>query len=33
MGATPVIGSALVQELSDGRSLREALALRLFDDA
>lgn len=25
MGATPVIGSALVQELSDGKSLQEAL--------
>ena len=29
MGATPVIGSALVQELSAGRSLREALVLRM----
>jgi tryptophan synthase alpha chain len=29
MGATPVVGSALVQELSDGRSLREALAPRV----
>ena len=33
MGATPVIGSALVQELADGRSLREALASRMVDDA
>lgn len=32
MGATPVIGSALVQELADGRSLREALASRIVDD-
>ena len=32
-GATPVIGSALVQELADGRSLREALASRMVDDA
>jgi tryptophan synthase alpha chain len=29
MGATPVIGSALVQELADGRSLREALTPRM----
>jgi tryptophan synthase alpha chain len=29
MGATPVIGSALVQELSDGRSLHEVLAQRM----
>jgi len=33
MGATPVIGSALVQELADGRGLREALSLRLVGDA
>ena len=33
MGATPVIGSALVQELSDGGNLREALAPRMPDDA
>jgi tryptophan synthase alpha chain len=33
LGATPVIGSALVQELSDGRSLREALASRMSDGA
>jgi len=33
MGATPVIGSALVQELSDGRSLHEALAPRLLSRA
>ena len=32
MGATPVIGSALVQELSNGHSLGEALAARLPDD-
>ncbi len=32
LGATPVIGSALVQELSEGRGLREALAVRLVDD-
>jgi tryptophan synthase alpha chain len=29
MGATPVIGSALVQELSEGRDLRAALAPRM----
>jgi tryptophan synthase alpha chain len=29
MGATPVIGSALVKELAEGASLGEALALRL----
>jgi tryptophan synthase alpha chain len=29
MGATPVVGSALVQELSAGRSLHEALAPRI----
>ena len=29
MGATPVIGSALVQELSEGRNLRAALAPRM----
>ncbi len=33
LGATPVIGSALVQELAAGQSLREALALRMVDDA
>ena len=33
MGATPVIGSALVQELVKGRSLREALASRMVNDA
>ena len=33
MGATPVIGSALVQELAGGRDLREALSLRLVGDA
>jgi tryptophan synthase alpha chain len=33
MGATPVIGSALVQELADGRGLKESLALRMVDDA
>jgi tryptophan synthase alpha chain len=33
LGATPVIGSALVLELSKGRSLREALAARLADDS
>jgi tryptophan synthase alpha chain len=32
LGATPVIGSALVQELADGRALREALSHRLVDD-
>lgn len=32
MGATPVIGSALVQELAEGRSLREALIPRMVDD-
>ncbi len=32
LGATPVIGSALVQELAAGRGLREALADRLVDD-
>lgn len=32
MGATPVIGSALVQELAEGRSLREALTPRMVDD-
>jgi len=32
MGATPVIGSALVQELSAGMRLRECLAPRLNDD-
>jgi tryptophan synthase alpha chain len=32
MGATPVIGSALVQEVADGRALREALSHRLVDD-
>jgi tryptophan synthase alpha chain len=30
LGATPVIGSALVQELSDGRGLSEALTPRIF---
>ncbi|MDR3685212.1 MAG: tryptophan synthase subunit alpha, partial [Geothrix sp.] len=29
LGATPVIGSALVQELSQGRSVGEALAPRM----
>lgn len=29
MGATPVVGSALVAELAEGRSLREALGARL----
>jgi tryptophan synthase alpha chain len=33
MGATPVIGSALVQELSKGRTLREALAPRMANDS
>ena len=33
MGATPVIGSALVQELSGGASLRKALTARMADDA
>jgi tryptophan synthase alpha chain len=32
LGATPVIGSALVQELADGQTLREALSLRMVDD-
>jgi len=32
LGATPVIGSALVQELSDGRNLRETLSHRLVND-
>jgi tryptophan synthase alpha chain len=32
MGATPVIGSALVQELSNGHSLRKAMAARMPDD-
>jgi len=32
MGATPVIGSALVQELAAGRSLREALQGRMDGD-
>jgi tryptophan synthase alpha chain len=32
LGATPVIGSALVQELLRGNSLRKALAPRLADD-
>jgi tryptophan synthase alpha subunit len=32
LGATPVIGSALVQELSEGRGLGEALAARMLDD-
>jgi tryptophan synthase alpha chain len=32
MGATPVIGSALVQELWNGHSLRESLGSRLVDD-
>jgi tryptophan synthase alpha chain len=31
--ATPVIGSALVQELADGRSLKESLSLRITGDA
>lgn len=33
LGATPVIGSALVQELAEGRSLRAALAPRMVGDA
>ena len=33
MGATPVIGSALVHDLADGRGLREALSTRLVGDA
>ena len=33
MGATPVVGSALVKEVSEGRSLREALSQRVLDDA
>ncbi len=33
LGATPVIGSALVQELAGGRSLSEALSERLVADA
>jgi tryptophan synthase alpha chain len=32
MGATPVIGSALVQEISSGGGLREALAARMLND-
>jgi tryptophan synthase alpha chain len=32
MGATPVIGSALVQELADGQALCEALSHRIVDD-
>ena len=32
MGATPVIGSALVQALAEGRSLRQALAGRFVAD-
>jgi len=32
MGATPVIGSALVQELAQGRGLRQVLAPRMVDD-
>jgi tryptophan synthase alpha chain len=32
MGATPVIGSALVQELAEGRGFQEAVAPRLADD-
>jgi len=32
MGATPVIGSALVLELAGGRTLRESLRDRLVDD-
>jgi tryptophan synthase alpha chain len=32
MGATPVIGSALVQELSEGKTLCEALTARMADD-
>ena len=32
MGATPVIGSALVQELAGGQGLHEALSLRMIDD-
>ena len=33
LGATPVIGSALVQELSEGRSLKLVLAPRMVGDA
>jgi tryptophan synthase alpha chain len=32
LGATPVIGSALVQELAEGSGLRAALSPRLVDD-
>jgi tryptophan synthase alpha chain len=32
LGVTPVVGSALVQELADGKSLREALQPRLVRD-
>ena len=32
LGATPVIGSALVQELSAGQNLHETLSLRTFHD-
>jgi tryptophan synthase alpha chain len=32
MGATPVVGSALVQELAGGKGLREALSPRLEND-
>lgn len=32
LGATPVIGSALVRELTEGSTLREALTSRLVDD-
>jgi len=33
LGATPVIGSALVQELAEGQSLHVALSPRLVGDA
>lgn len=33
LGATPVIGSALVQELAEGQSLRVALSPRMVGDA
>ncbi len=32
LGATPVIGSALVQELADGQNLHETLSLRMVND-
>jgi tryptophan synthase alpha chain len=33
LGATPVVGSALVQELAEGRALREVLSARVVGDA